>query len=433
MKKGGKKSCHHCIDKKIVFYILLTMWMAFVLYGKGSVLGTGLVKTASAKEIIAKGYCSSEDNWKKVKWKLYKNGDLVVYGKGKMTDAGDLDGDSPNPPSAVSPWYKYRKQIKRAVFKEGVTLVGVKAFYGCINMEEIQWNSTIWAIEYEAFCKCRSLKKVELPPSVLWVSDDAFSHCSSLEKLHLPNTVKYWGDWVFFHCDKLKEVTMDEEMDLFTYQWSDDTEAGGYSMFACCGALKKIHFCQGITAIPDEFFYQCPLLSDIEIPETVTYLGSCPAYGKKVYKVPKQVEILGYGACCQNKTLERIILPENLKSVRRSAFWGCKNLKEISFPENTTNLGSSLFEGCTSLETVEIKAPLRYLNPYVFANCNHLKNLIIHSADLKNGNAFDKIRTTKTIHIYVPAEKLADYKKLFSQRKNKKVQLKWHSLDELQA
>ena len=211
MKKGGKKSYHYCSDKKIVFYVLLTMWMAFVLYDKDSALSNSLVKTAGAEEIIAKGYCSSEDNWKKVKWKLYKNGDLVVYGKGKMAD-----GEGPNSPKAWSPWYKYRKQVKRAVFKEGVTVVGVKAFYGCINLEEIQWNSTIWAIEEEAFCKCRSLKQVELPPSVLWVNHYAFSHCSSLEKLHLPNTVKSWGDSVFFHCDKLKEVTMDEEMDLFT-------------------------------------------------------------------------------------------------------------------------------------------------------------------------------------------------------------------------
>ena len=55
------------------------------------------------------------------------------------------------------PWYSDRLTIKKIIVNDGITSLGSKAFYGCINAESI-----------------------EIPESVTYISDTAFVNCDEL-------------------------------------------------------------------------------------------------------------------------------------------------------------------------------------------------------------------------------------------------------------
>jgi hypothetical protein len=63
--------------------------------------------------------------------------------------------------------------------------------------------------------------------------------------------------------------------------------------------------------------------------------------------------------------LERIQLPQGLKTIPRYAFDGCSSLKEITIPKSVTEVVDCAFQWCTSLEKVVFEgSPVLGLDPF---------------------------------------------------------------------
>ena len=94
-------------------------------------------------------------------WVLYEDGELVIEGAGEITDYT----------SSISeyPWYNYRSSIKKILFSDGITHVGIDAFYNCSKLE-----------------------KVYIPQSVKSIGEDAFYNCSQLKNVIFDGTWKEW-------------------------------------------------------------------------------------------------------------------------------------------------------------------------------------------------------------------------------------------------
>jgi hypothetical protein len=75
--------------------------------------------------------------------------------------------------------------------------------------------------------------------------------------------------------------------------------------------------------------------------------------------------------------IERIVLPETVKSIGVSAFSGCVSLKSITLPSGIERIGESAFRGCTSLEYIEIPDSVKTIGASAFQNCNALKTITI--------------------------------------------------------
>ena len=54
--------------------------------------------------------------------------------------------------------------------------------------------------------------------------------------------------------------------------------------------------------------------------------------------------------------METMILPANLESIGKEAFFYCKNLKQITIPAKTTKIGNNVFGSCDHLETINVAA-----------------------------------------------------------------------------
>lgn len=91
------------------------------------------------------------------------------------------------------------------------------------NLEKVQIDDGIIAIEHSAFRDCHSLKFVRLPKTLKFIQEYAFANCESLENIKIPSTIKYIGDYAFFGCKDLTiacEVTEEYAETKFDTFWN---------------------------------------------------------------------------------------------------------------------------------------------------------------------------------------------------------------------
>ena len=179
-----------------------------------------------------------------------------------------------------------------------------------------------------------------------------------------------------------------------------------------------------VQSIDESAFDCCSLLTSIEIPNTVKYIGKrafCICTSLKGVKIPNSVISIGESAfiglsnatsievesgnefydsrdnCnaiietstntliagCQNT-----IIPSSVTSIGRSAFFR-SNIYEIEIPNSVTIIGPSAFGYCGTLTRIVIPNSVITISGSAFQNCTCLKNIVIpESVVTIDGGAF---------------------------------------------
>lgn len=139
--------------------------------------------------------------------------------------------------------FQYNTNLTKISMPESLTSIGVQAFWNCTNLIEIRIPAKVTSIDIQAFEGCRSLANVIFEesdsPEGLTIGKAAFTNCEKLASLVLPNSVKSIGSQAFRYCSSLQEVKLPD----------------------------------GLTSLPEEAFFGCPLTA-INLPETLTSIGS---------------------------------------------------------------------------------------------------------------------------------------------------------------
>ena len=126
-----------------------------------------------------------------------------------------------------------------------VTTIGVDAFKGKTNLQQVMIPSTVDIIDDNAFSGCTSLVDFSVPMSVVSINDNAFRGCIQLNKIMLPNNLTTLGSYAFSGCKN----------------------------------FPSINIPQYITIIPTGCFYDCDGMTDIYLPENVRLIQS-KAFGE---------------------------------------------------------------------------------------------------------------------------------------------------------
>ena len=235
---------------------------------------------AANGKVIKSGSCGAN-----VKYELYDDYTLRIYGNGTMYNFDVWVDDEPHPTSV--PWVKEREKIGTVVIDNGVTHIGDNSFYFC-----------------------SSLTKVTIPNSVTSIGECAFSICTSLTKITIPNSVKSIGDCVFSNCYTLADVTI-----------SNSITSIGHSAFSDCSSLAHVTIPNGVASIGSYAFSGCPL-AEIAIPNSVMSIGE--------------------GAFRACTPLTEITIPSSVTSIEDCAFDDCDNLKYIKIGKNVTKIGDRI-------------------------------------------------------------------------------------------
>ena len=197
---------------------------------------------------IETGICGNN-----AKWKLYKNGFLDITGSGAMADYTMSD---------LPPWYKYREDITKISFIDGITTIGKLAFKDCTNLITAQIPSTVTDIGNEAFMNCESLDNIVIPDTTTDIGINAFYGCSGMKTVRFGDQLTYIGQKAFYHCSSLERITLPDSFSNL-----------GSSIFEECTSLKNVVFSRNQTRIDSKAFYGCTSLASITLYKKVTSVG----------------------------------------------------------------------------------------------------------------------------------------------------------------
>ena len=90
-------------------------------------------------------------------------------------------------------------------FPTSITEIPARAFYACVNLNEVFIPNSVTSIGRNAFNKA-ALTRIVIPNSVTTIGDSAFSNCQKLTEIIMPDSVTYVGYNAFDNCNIAKLV-----------------------------------------------------------------------------------------------------------------------------------------------------------------------------------------------------------------------------------
>ncbi len=150
-------------------------------------------------------------------------------------------------------------------------------------------------------------------------------------------------------------------------------------------SITEVVVDEGITAIGNYAFYGCTNLTRVEIPSTVSKIGS---------------NAFGGGA---TEKLTELYIPGSVTDIGASAFTGCSSLQTLNISEGVKNIGNSAFGGCSSLTKVSLPSTLESIDGNPFRGGVNIDEIVIPNTNKNykvDGNCIIEIATNTIIGAY---------------------------------
>ena len=202
------------------------------------------------------------------------------------------------------------------------------------------------------------------------------------------------------------------------------------------GVLEKVSNedvgTNGVFSVPNEVFKignyafkNCINLSEINFPNTITYIGINAFEGTGIQEVCLPAGLSSIEPCTfENcKELECVFIPDNVTIIKDATFYKCsklrnihigknmvevgnwafcecENLGQLTLPDNVKRIGFAAFKDCKSLANISLGNGLKFLGKYSFNNCEKLAEIILpDSLEIVSPEAFENCKNLKAIHI----------------------------------
>ncbi|QQY82494.1 leucine-rich repeat domain-containing protein [Tamlana sp. s12] len=142
--------------------------------------------------------------------------------------------------------------------------------------------------------------------------------------------------------------------------------------FRQCNLVTNITLPASITAIGDKAFYLCEILETVNIPDGITEIGPHTFY--KCYQLtgvtfPSSVTAIGENAFDQCYLLESVNIPDGVTEIGNKMFYKCYALKSITIPDSVTAIADEAFYQCKALESITIPDSVASIGEKAFQEC----------------------------------------------------------------
>lgn len=183
------------------------------------------------------------------------------------------------------------------------------------------------------FSGCSGLTSYVIPDHITEIGDSTFNKCANLKSVTIPDSVTKIAPNAFTACTSLESITIPDSV----------TEIGG-NAFAWSG-LKSIVIPGSVTTMGDHMFESCESLKSVKLSKNIKSIGS-----------------LAFIKC---KSLESIIIPDGVTTIKIGAFADIPNLK-IYIPSSITEIGENIL--IRSTNAVIYTEPGSYAETYAKQN-----------------------------------------------------------------
>ena len=196
---------------------------------------------------------------------------------------------------------------------------------------------------------------------------------------------------------------------------SDSIELKDYtdSVFIASKCVKDVNIPTTVTSLGSSCFYYCTSLSAITIPDSVsTLFYNCFQYCTSLSEItiPDSVTSLGNNCFAYCSSLSSVIIGNSVTSLGDYCFSSCSSLSSVTIPDSVTSLGGWCFDSCSSLTSVTIGNSVTSIGSYCFGYCSKLTSVTCKAKTPPTLGSKVFNRTPSTMIIYVPAESVDAYK-----------------------
>ena len=242
----------------------------------------------------------------------------------------------------------YDAKLKEVTLPQSLTEIGEHAFEES-DLEAVTIPEKVTYISYFAFADCGSLKTIEFTGDLMAIGADAFTNVTA--DAYYPADNETWTQearaqfgaglkWiprepaVSGQCGEKVSWSFDKETGTLTVSGTgamvdDMSEECPWSYWR--SQVKHLVIEKGITTLSHHAFKQMPGLTEVNLPDTVEFIGEAT-----------------FGTCTG---LTELVIPEGVKGIATSAFAQCTGLTRVTFPASLEVVGGCFYD-CTALTEV---------------------------------------------------------------------------------
>ena len=307
--------------------------------------------------------------------------------------------------------FAFDVRLKSMCLPSGIQVIPDRLCEDCMNLQRISLPAGVTAIGDYAFRSGGKLTTVSLPSGLKSIGQGAFScridySCDTTFGLHsvsIPDSVEYIGPSAFEGNINLAYVKLPDNENgtvigesaftgcqLTNLYIPGNIQSISDDAFGC--KTKHLTIGEGLTEIGDRAFNGLPNLERLTLPESLKTIGAnafaemgsnaCFWDGSKYISIsiPDGVTEIGYGAFA-GSSLRDIRLPDSLETVGFQAFDGSA-LEVLEYPEGIVSLNEWYTMGCEDLRAIYLPDTLRSIEPIAIAKKADLVLVVLSAGEL---------------------------------------------------
>ncbi|MFI3297418.1 MAG: leucine-rich repeat domain-containing protein [bacterium] len=308
--------------------------------------------------------------------------------------------------------------LTSVVIPEGITVIKGGAFESCSNLSTVYFNAvncvnmtsldndkilpafdrnaltqvyfgkSVQSIPDNAFLECTYLTAITLPEKLQYIGYKAFYGCTSLRSIIIPEKVEQIGGLAFAQCKNLSSV----EFNAYNCQGVTKLEDGEHlSAFHALPALKSVKFGNKVTAIPNYIFAECLAINKVVIPENIKSIGGyafvgCSSLNNIEYnaidcRIVCSTEEDRMRSAFANQAVTTVTFGKRVKNIPEYAFSGCERLVNVNLPDSLEVIEKYAFADCKSLRYITIPERVKNVKGGAFAGCTNLRDIDFNAID----------------------------------------------------
>ena len=190
---------------------------------------------------------------------------------------------------------------------------------------------------------------------------------TTFDELKFFTGLKSIGDGAFNSCANLTNITLPDSV---TYI--------GKEAFRHC-RLTSINLPNSVTTIGEYAFEYGGTFTDITIPESVTSIGRSAFSGCNITSLTWNAKNCSTNGNLQTRNIERVTIGDEVV-VLPDYFVNSSKITTVNIPQSVTTIGGWAFNGCSGLSSITIPESVTRIGGKAFAGCENLTAVEIPDA-----------------------------------------------------